>query len=190
MEMAHPNDVRMPNPLVPAGTNRFSFWKLALLIPEVLSAAVLALLVVFLVISVFSRYAMDLGLTWSDEFARLLFAWIVLVGFAIAVRHRANVGVDWLVCKLSAKAQRHVAIAQDLLILAFSVFFTWQSWVTVGFSLMQQLPALDVTIAWLYASALAAGVLMIIYSVANLIESLQARVPPSHAISHEATLIE
>jgi TRAP-type C4-dicarboxylate transport system permease small subunit len=190
MEMPHPDNVQMPDPVVSARPNRYSFWKLVLLIPEALCAAVLALLVIFLVISVFSRYAMDLGLTWSDEFARVLFAWMVLVGFAIAVRHRANVGVDWLVCKLNAKCQRAVAIAQDILILAFSVFFTLQSWVTVGFSLMQRLPALDVTIAWLYASALAAGVLMVIYSVANLIDSLQARMPPSHAISNETMLIE
>lgn len=158
----------------------FSFWRLALVIPEVLCASVLALLIVFLVISVFSRYAMDLGLPWSDELARLLFAWIVLVGFAIAVRHRANVGVDWLVSKLPHGARHMVGVAQDVIVLAFSVFFTWEAWVTVGFSLMQRMPALDVTIAWLYGSAVAAGVLMIIYAVANLIDSLRGRTPSSH----------
>jgi TRAP-type C4-dicarboxylate transport system permease small subunit len=173
----------------PAGDR--SFWRLALLIPEVLCALVLGLLIVFLVISVFSRYAMDLGLPWSDELARLLFVWIVLVGFAVAVRHRANVGVDWLVAKLSPGIRRMVVVAQDVIVLAFSVFFTWEAWVTVGFSLMQSLPALDITIAWLYGSALAAGVLMIIFGIANLVDSLQGRIPPLHTeISSEMTHIE
>lgn len=154
--------------------------KLALFIPEFLSAATLGLLVLFLVVSVFSRYAMDLGLTWSDELSRLLFAWIVLVGFAIAVRHRANVGVDWFIMKLPHGARPAVAVAQDLIVLAFSVFFTWQSWVTVGFSMMQRMPALDITIAWMYGSALAGGVLMIVYSFANLVDTLQGRIPASH----------
>lgn len=153
---------------------------LMLRIPEFLCAVVLAMLILFLVISVFSRYAMDLGLTWSDELARLLFAWIVLIGFAIAVRHRANVGVDWLVSKLSPAKRRVVALLQDAMVLAFSVFFTWQAYVTVGFSRMQRMPALDITIAWLYGSTLAAGILMIIYGIANLVDTLQGRLPPSH----------
>lgn len=157
-----------------------SLMKLALLIPEVLCAAVLGLLVLFLVISVFSRYAMDLGLPWSDELARLLFAWIVLVGFAIALRHRANVGVDWLMLKLPHGARRACVVAQDLIVLGFSVFFTWEAWVTVGFSMMQRMPALDITIAWMYGSALAGGVLMIVYAIANLVDSLQGRLPSSH----------
>lgn len=157
-----------------------SILKLALLIPEFLCAAVLGLLVLFLVISVFSRYAMDLGLPWSDELARLLFAWIVLIGFAIAVRHRSNVGVDWLISKLT-RSQRHAfAIVQDLIVLAFCMFFTWEAWVTVGFSMMQRLPALDITIAWMYGSALASGVLMIVYALANLVETLQGRIPATH----------
>lgn len=165
----------------PAGdTGRPTLLKLALFIPEFLCATVLGLLVLFLVISVFSRYAMDLGLPWSDELARLLFAWIVLVGFAIAVRHRANVGVDWLVNKLPLRGRLVMALVQDVIILAFSVFFTWEAWVTVGFSMMQRMPALDVTIAWMYGSALAGGVLMIVYAIANLVDTMQGRIPPSH----------
>lgn len=179
MEMVQSTNMHMGSGAArrPSGV---SFWKLALLIPEVLCAATLALLIVFLVISVFSRYAMDLGITWSDEFARLLFAWIVLVGFAIAVRHRANVGVDWLVTKLGRKGRWAAAIVQDLLVLAFSGFYAWQAWVTVGFSMMQRLPALDITIAWLYGSALGAGVLMVLYGFANLLDTLRGRVPPAH----------
>jgi len=169
----------------------WSFQMLMLRIPEVLGAMALGLLIVFLVISVFSRYAMDLGLPWSDELARLLFVWIVMVGFAIAVRHRSNVGVDWLVTKLPPAGRRVVAVVQDVAVLAFAVFFTWQSYVTVGFAMMQRMPALDITIAWLYGSALAAGVLMIVYGLANLVDTLKRRIPPSHfEIAIETTRIE
>jgi TRAP-type C4-dicarboxylate transport system permease small subunit len=193
MEMVHSNGMRTRSD-APARRRGLSFWTLALRVPEILCAATLALLILFLVISVFSRYAMDLGLTWSDEFARLLFAWIVLLGFAIAVRHRANVGVDWLVRKLGRRGQLALAVAQDVLILAFAALYTWEAWVTVQFSLIQRLPALDITIAWLYGSAFASGVLMVLYGIANLIDTLQGRLPPSHldhlALSGESTRIE
>jgi len=190
MDMTHTTDLQGSEDNK-AAPRRFSFWRLALLVPEVMSAVVLAGVILFLVISVFSRYAMDLGLPWSDELARLLFAWIVLVGFAIAVRHRANVGVDWLVMKLSTPKRRAVTILQDVVVLGFSLVFTWQAWVTVGFSLMQRMPALDITIAWLYGSALVAGILMTLYSIANLRETLHGRLPPAHfEISSETARAE
>ena len=134
---------------------------------------------------------MDIGLTWADEFARLLFAWVVLIGFAIAVRHRSNVGVDWLVIKLSPLNHKRVTLLQDLIILAFSLFFTWEAFVTVGFSMMQRLPAMDVTIAWLYGSALAAGILMTLYAFANMIDTINSRVSAAHLVlSGEITRTE
>jgi TRAP-type transport system small permease protein len=181
MQMAQMTD--MPAHMVSPRAQRVrksSLLKLALLIPEILCVTLLGLLILFLVGSVFSRYVFNLGLTWSDELARLLFAWIVLVGFAIAVRHRANVGIDWIVMALPRRLRHAVAIAQDALVLAFSILFTWEAWVTVGFSLMQRMPALDITIAWMYGSALVGGVLMVIYGAANLVETLQGRMPKSH----------
>lgn len=176
MEIVQATDIRAQERPV-ARERQISVWDLAVKIPEILSVAVLLVLILFLVISVVSRYAMNLGLTWSDELARVLFAWLVLVGFALAVRHRANVGVDWFIAGLSPRTRRVVTVLQDLIILAFSVVFTWEAWVTVGFSLMQRLTALDITIAWLYGSALAAGVLMVIYGIANLIGSIRGRSP-------------
>lgn len=161
-------------------TERESAVKMAWLlvrVPEILSAITLAVLMIFLVLSVISRYAMNLGLPWSDELARLLFAWIVLIGFAMAVQRRANVGVDWLVSKASLRVRKWMYLAQDIAVLGFSIFFTWASYVTVGFSMMQRMPALDVTIAWMYGSCLAAGVLMTIYAIFNLISTAKGDIP-------------
>lgn len=146
-------------------------------IPEILSAITLAALMIFLVVSVLSRYVMDLGIPWSDELARLLFAWIVLIGFAMAVHRRANVGVDWFVSNASEKNRKRLYLFQDIAVLAFSIFFTWASYVTVGFSLLQRLPALGITIAWLYGSCLAAGVLMSIYALFNLVSTARGNIP-------------
>lgn len=178
MEMSRLSSLKTGSDVMPHSQN-FP-WGLLLRIPEFLCAIVLALLIVFLAVSAFSRYALDIGLPWTDELARLLFVWVVLVGFAIAVRHRSNVGVDWLVSQLSPHNRRRVAFMQDLTILAFSLFFTWEAYVTVGFSMMQRMPAMDVTIAWLYGSALAAGILMTLYAFANLIDTINGRVPPAH----------
>lgn len=148
--------------------------RLLLRIPELLIAALLAILIMFLIVSVLSRYVFDIGLAWSDEAARLMFIWLVFIGFAVGVRRRENVSVDWLIDKISPRRRRVLTVGQDAIILAFSVFFAWQSYETVRFSLLQRMPALDITIAWLYLSSLVAGLLMVVYGLANLIESLCA----------------
>jgi TRAP-type transport system small permease protein len=173
----------------PVRTNSLLRW--ALVIPEFLCATLLALLILFMVAAVFSRYVFNIGLTWSDELSRLLFAWVVLLGFAIAVRHRTNVAVDWLVMMLPRRQRHAMGLLQDAVGLAFSVLFTWEAWVTVRFSLIQRMPALDITIAWMYGSALVGGVLMVIYGIANLVETLNGRVPKSHIeLSSEVAHVE
>ena len=156
-------------------------WFVLVRIPELILAALVAVLVVFLTIAVVVRYVFDIGIAWSDELARILFVWVVFVGFAVAIRHRGNIGVELLLDRLPQAQRRVLILLQDILVLAFSLFFTWQAVVTVKFSLMQRLPVLQITIAWLYTAVLAAGVLMIIYSVANLVDTLRGRTSNAHA---------
>jgi TRAP-type C4-dicarboxylate transport system permease small subunit len=41
-----------------------AFWFLILKIPEILLAILIGILVLFLTVSVFARYALDIGLSW------------------------------------------------------------------------------------------------------------------------------
>jgi TRAP-type C4-dicarboxylate transport system permease small subunit len=162
------------------------FWFLLLRIPEMILAFLIAVLVFFLTASVFGRYALDIGLGWSDEAARLLFIWVVFIGFAVGVRHRSHIGVDFLVERLSPRPKRFVEIVQDAAILLFSILFTWQGAITVRFSFLQRLPGLDITIAWLYFAVLVAGVLMTIYAVFNLWDTMRGRRARPDALGEEA----
>lgn len=164
-----------------AGTTRGRWWFVLVRIPELILAALVAILVVFLTLAVVVRYVFDIGIAWSDELARMLFVWVVFVGFAVAIRHRGNIGVELFVDRMPKTVRRGLVLLQDVAVLAFSLFFAWQAAVTVKFSLMQRLPVMQVTIAWLYAAVLAAGVLMILYSAANLVDTLRGRSLDGHA---------
>lgn len=151
------------------------FWFVILKIPEILLAILIGVLVIFLTVAVIARYALDIGLSWSDEASRLLFIWTVFLGFAVGVRHRAHIGVDFVIDRLSPKRRWLVEIVQDGAILVFSILFTIQGWITVKFSFLQRLPGLDVSIAWLYFAVLIAGVLMTIYAVFNLWDTMRGK---------------
>jgi TRAP-type C4-dicarboxylate transport system permease small subunit len=170
----------------PKSTGERVFWFLVLKIPEILLAILIGVLVVFLTVSVIARYALDIGLSWSDEASRLLFIWTVFVGFAVGVRHRAHIGVDFVIDRLPSKQRWLVEIVQDAAILIFSIIFTVQGWITVKFSFLQRLPGLDVSIAWLYFAVLVAGVLMTIYAIFNLWDTMRGKRARPDALGTEA----
>jgi TRAP-type C4-dicarboxylate transport system permease small subunit len=179
-----------PSPVAkPQSTVARAFWLIALKIPEALLAALIAILVLFLTASVFARYALDIGLAWSDEASRLLFIWTVFVGYAVGVRHRAHIGVDFVIDRMSPRMRHVVETIQDIAILVFSVLFTWQSYVTVKFSFLQRMPGLDVSIAWLYFAVLVAGVLMTIYAIFNLLDTFSGERARPDAVGAEALRI-
>lgn len=148
-------------------------WTLLLRVPEFLLGTLVAALVLFLTFSVLARYVLDMGIAWSDEAARLLFVWTVFLGFAVGLRYRGNIGVELLVDRLPAAWKRRVLLLQDAAILLFSLVFLWQSWIAMKFSFMQRLPALQISIAWLYSAVLVGSVLMTIYAAVNLVESVR-----------------
>jgi TRAP-type C4-dicarboxylate transport system permease small subunit len=148
-------------------------WFVLVRVPELLLALLVAVLVVFLTLAVVGRYLFDIGIAWSDELARMLFVWVVFLGFAVGIRHRGNIGVELLVDRLSPPKRRWVVALQDLMVLAFSIFFAWQAVITFKFSLLQRLPVMQVTIGWLYAAVVVASLMMVGYAAANLVDSLR-----------------
>jgi TRAP-type transport system small permease protein len=167
--------------------HRGPFWFVLLRIPEALLGILVAALVVFLTFSVFARYVFNLGLVWSDEVARLMFVWTVFLGFAVGLKHRGNIGVELIVDRLPPVWRRRASILQDAAILVFSMVFVWQAAIATKFSFLQRLPALQVSIAWLYFAVLIAAVLMVIYAAANLWETLRSDGPrdsSADAVTH------
>lgn len=146
---------------------------LSIRIPELLVGFMVFFLVLFLLVSVFSRYVLDAGFVWSDELGRVVFVWIVFLGTAIGLRHRAHVGIEIALRYFPKVSLKWIYLAQDLLILTFAVVLTWLSIESMRFAWMQRLPALQVSIAWLYMAVPATGVLMSLYAFLNAIDTLR-----------------
>jgi TRAP-type transport system small permease protein len=129
----------------------------------------------FLLVSVFSRYVLDAGFVWSDELGRVIFVWIVFLGVAIGLRHRAHVGIELALRYVPRPYLRWVYLTQDILILAFTLTLTWLSLESMKFAMMQRLPALQVSIGWLYGAVPVTGALMSLYAFFNVIDTLRKK---------------
>jgi len=88
----------------------------------ILDRVTLVLLAVLLLVvggQVFSRYALNHSLFWSEELARYLFIYLVFLGSAIVLRRNGHIQVSFFVERLPAGMRRGVAVLVDLLLLGF-----------------------------------------------------------------------
>lgn len=75
-------------------------------------------------LQVLTRYVLAYPWEWPEEFARILFVWLALLGAALALRRGGHFGIAALVRRLPPGSQRCVAVCVRLLLLAFLLLVT------------------------------------------------------------------
>src|SRR3954464_15867496 len=88
---------------------------------ETLLVILLALMVVLVFGNVVLRYALNSGITVSEELSRWLFVWLTFLGAIVAVREHAHLGVDALVRRLPPAGRRACLVVS----LALMLYATW-----------------------------------------------------------------
>ena len=97
-------------------------------IEEKLIAVILGLMTALTFANVVARYAFNSNILWALEMTVFLFAWLVLLGAAYAVKKGAHLGVDLIVNLLEAKARRIMALVAAAVCLAFALLMLKGSW--------------------------------------------------------------
>ena len=67
---------------------------------EVIIAAMLAVMLVMILLNVVLRYALNSGITITEELSRLLFVWLVSLGAVLAAFENQHLGFDLLTARL------------------------------------------------------------------------------------------
>src|SRR5712671_6937375 len=123
---------------------RLLFWLLAFSV---------AVLIIPVSLQIFSRYTQLIpSYIWTEEMARFLFVWMVMIGAMVGVREGSHFDVDvWPT--LGAKANALLQIVSGLFILAFAFVFVWAGWEFTRFawnriSELAELPLWTIHIAW------------------------------------------
>ena len=124
---------------------------------------------------VLMRYAFGAPIVWAEEFAVLVFAWLIFLGAAYVQRTDSHLAVD----SLHRIAGPRAALALDLFrygaIIAGSLVLIWQG---VDLSVRMralEYPAMGVSRSWLYAAAPACFAIGLVYVFAGLRERLHRR---------------
>jgi tripartite ATP-independent transporter DctM subunit len=135
---------------------------------EVITALLVLVEIFVLLAGVTSRYIFRAPITWSDEFASLLFLWLAMLGAVVALRRGEHMRMTALVSKASPSKQAFLdtfalvaALAFLLLVVPFAFEFAHEEVIVTT-------PALGISSAW-RASALPTGItLMLVLGLLRL----------------------
>ena len=120
---------------------------------SVLVVATLAILIVPVAMQIFSRFTHIIPhYIWSEELARFLFVWSIMLGATLAVREGSHLVVDiWP--RLSPRADAALRLISSLAILIVALVFVWAGYEFTAFgwhriSELAELPLWLIHVAW------------------------------------------
>ena len=118
-----------------------------------LLAISVAILIIPVSLQIFSRYtALIPSYIWTEEMARFLFIWMIMIGAMIGVREGTHFEVD-LWPRLKPRAEAAVRLTASLGVLAMALVFVWAGIEFTRFgwnrtSELAELPLWMIHVAW------------------------------------------
>lgn len=133
-------------------------------LPDLVAAALLAVVTVLICAQVIVRYALGGSLVWSEELTRLLFVWMVLVAAASAPPMRVDLFVDMLPPRLRALLR----LLSETIVIALVLLLVYGAWGMIELTEFDTYTALGISLRWLYLALLASGVMWLLRSLGIL----------------------
>lgn len=142
---------------------------------------VFATIVVVVFGQVVSRFVFNAPFSWSEELARYLQVWLIMLGSAACLRKGLHLTVDYAIHSLPQGAKRNL----HLLSLAAILFFLGVVFVSgislIAATLNQRTPALQIPMWVVYLAIPAGSLLMFLESVGLVLTALDEAKQPAEA---------
>jgi len=132
-------------------------------------AMVLVLLVAVMTLIVFLqvvyRYVLIQPLHWSEELARYLFIWLSILGATLGLQKRGHFGLDFFYRMLPDQKRRFLQFLIHLFVGCVILVILIQGVKLVQATVLQNSPAMGVSMGWAYACLPVGAGLMVIHLV-------------------------
>jgi TRAP-type C4-dicarboxylate transport system permease small subunit len=148
-------------------------------LPRMAVTALITLAMINLLIGVVLRYGVaaitnymdwdSVPFTWVEEVGEMALAWLTLIGAAIGIRSRSHFTLHFITPLLSRSVQRGFDILNHLLIAGVGALAAWYAWGLCKLNWTLTTAGLEISLAFLYASALVGGVLIVIYALSMIV---------------------
>ena len=140
---------------------------------NVLLGLSVGLLIVPVTLQMISRFtALIPAWIWTEEMARFLFIWMVMLGAMIGVRDGTHFDVDVLPV-LKPRANRILRIVSMVFILIFALVFVWYGIKFVQFGWSQTSELADLPMAWIFVAWPLTGLTWLLFGGERLLADIR-----------------
>lgn len=144
--------------------------KAVLLVMDNFGALLTFLIMVVTFIEVLMRYVLSVPDLWSDALATHAYAWLTLVGATAAVLNDRNLGVRYFRDRIHPDWLRKVVeLLCTLVIAGFGYLLTKSAILLIQAQASGQIGGINLTYGVVYSVIVAAGVLMVIFSLVQIV---------------------
>lgn len=122
---------------------------------EFLSVLTLVGIVLVMMVQIVMRYIFNNSLTWSEEFCRYCYIWMMFLGFAYSAKLGNDLRIDAVIAMLPSGARKVMDIINLVLAAALSGFLFYHSFGTVSAVIMtgEKSAALGLPMYYVYAAS-------------------------------------
>ena len=145
----------------------------------------LSILVLDVLWGVITRYIFGEQAAWTEELARAVLVWVVLLGGAVAYGNKEHLGLDYFVNNMDKSSQKKLAIVVTIICLCFSILVLIVGGTTLvreTFELEQTLMALGISKGYVYCAVPVSGIFFCIFGIEELLELCFAK---STEVTHD-----
>ena len=136
---------------------------------EVLAVGgLLATVSIVVLLQVGMRYLFSYPNPWSEEVSRFCFIWLSMLGASLAVEHGAHFSFDQVIKGLDPRVKSALKTLVTAVLLMFSLVLVTTGIILMDLTMDERSPALNLPVAWVYASVPISGGLMVIHLLAGL----------------------
>jgi TRAP-type C4-dicarboxylate transport system permease small subunit len=143
---------------------------------EVIGIIILSIMVVTVLYQIFTRTVLNNPNTITEEFVRFSLVWLAMISIAYVVGKQKHLSVSMLNDKLTGNNKFILEVIIQCLFLLFAgVVMIFGGIKGVSITMAQISPSLSIPMGYVYLAVPVSGIIMLIYSILNLIECINNR---------------
>jgi len=139
---------------------------------RVLCCVLLVAILVVCFTAVVMRYCFNSPLSWSEEVIIVLLVWFGYLCMSVETYNDTNIAITGVYTKLPAKVQKACDVMRHVILSVFFYLMASNSWKIFVLNSRKRLPASQWNQGLQYFPIVLGGVLMLVFSVLNLIGAL------------------
>lgn len=139
------------------------------------TAVLLLAMFIVIIMEVIFRYAFKSAPFWTEELARYIMFYMVLIGSSAAIRQKKHPALEFVIQNFNRRFRKCWDLLIDILIFFILIVILRQGYKMAVYEIIARTPALRISFFWVYLALPIGAVLMMVQIIAKYFFGLSNR---------------